>query len=38
MLAKTHKNAEGREINMGQVAAAAEMDDAFFTDPAKTIR
>lgn len=37
-LAKTHVNDEGTEINMGAVKTAAEMDAAYFTDPAKSIR
>ena len=37
-LAATHKNAEGMEINMGVVEASGEVDEAYFTDPAKSLR
>lgn len=37
-LAATHTNAEGTEINMGAVAAMAETDQAYFTDPEKMLR
>ena len=37
MLAADHTNAEGRRIHMGDVAVFNEVDDAYFTDPAKTL-
>ena len=37
MLAANHKNTEGRQIHMGDVAVFNEVDDAYFTDPAKTL-
>ncbi|MBI1357550.1 MAG: hypothetical protein GC160_24685 [Acidobacteria bacterium] len=37
-LAKTHKNAEGREINMGAVTASSEVNEAHFTDPKAMLR
>jgi len=36
-LASTHTNAEGAEIDMGEVAVFDEVDGAFFTDPARTL-
>jgi hypothetical protein len=36
-LARTHTKADGSEIDMGAVAASSEMDDAYFTDPARTL-
>ena len=33
-LAKTHTNAQGMEISMGDVHTMKQVDDAFFTDPA----
>ena len=37
-LAATHLNEDGVEIHMGKVVASDEMDEAYFTDPAATIR
>lgn len=37
-LAKTHRNAEGMEINMGPVSASASVDETPFSDPAASIR
>jgi hypothetical protein len=36
-LASNHTNAEGVSINMGQVACPGQVDDAYFTDPAKLL-
>lgn len=33
-LAKTHRNSQGMEINMGDVQTMKTVNDAFFTDPA----
>ncbi len=37
MLAADHTNAEGRRIHMGDVAVFSEVDDAYFTDAAKSL-
>ncbi len=36
-LAATHKQADGREINMGNPVAGNEVDESLFVDPAKSL-
>jgi len=36
-LAATHKQADGREINMGDPVASNEIDESLFVDPAKNL-
>jgi hypothetical protein len=36
-LAATHKQADGREINMGDPVAGNEVDESLFVDPAKSL-
>jgi len=37
-LAKNHTSEDGKSINMGNVRVLSSVDDAYFTDPSRTLQ